>query len=316
MLKLAIVGTGIIVNSHLSAISQLDDVELVALCDVNEEKAKAFSEKCGVPYVLDYKELPEKFDFDAVILNLPHGLHCSAAEFFLDAGKHVLVEKPMANTVEECDRMMAAAKRNGKKLAIAHIQRYLSAIQQAKEIYESGELGKLCMYTEERCENYFYEGRPKWFLSKKTAGGGIAMNFAAHALDKILTVMGDAKVISVDGACGNLTRDFDVEGHSQIFAKFDNGVSACITLNGYAHTHYNVYFHFTNGALRIVGGKLEINRGDGKGFVALPEKTGLLGFAQEIDDFHKYIKGEPSNIPDGEYSRQIIDIIQTAYTKA
>ena len=316
MLKLAIVGTGIIVNSHLSAINQLDDVELVALCDVNEEKAKAFSEQCGVPYVLDYKELPEKFDFDAVILNLPHGLHCSAAEFFLDAGKHVLVEKPMANTVEECDKMMAAAKRNDKKLAIAHIQRYIPAIQQAKEIYDSGELGKLCMYTEERCENYFHEGRPKWFLSKKTAGGGIAMNFAAHALDKILTVMGDAKVISVDGACGNFTRDFDVEGHSQIFAKFDNGASACITLNGYAHTHYNVYFHFTKGALRIVGGKLEINRCDGNGFVALPAKTGLVGFAQEIDAFHRYIKGEPTDIPDGEYSRQIIDIIQTAYTKA
>ena len=316
MLKIAIVGTGIIVKSHLNAIEQLDDVELVALCDVNEEKAKTFSEQCGVPYVLDYKDLVQKFDFDAVILNLPHGLHCSVAEFFLDAGKHVLVEKPMANTVEECDRMIAAAKRNNKKLAIAHIQRYFSAIQQAKEIYESGELGKLCMYTEERCENYFYEGRPKWFLSKNTAGGGIAMNFAAHAFDKLFSVMGDAKIVSVDGASGNLTKDYDVEGHSQIFAKFDNGVSACVTLNGYAHTHYTVIFHFTKGALRVVGHTLEINRGDGKGFVALPENTGLLGFAQEIDAFHKYIKGEPTNIPDGEYSRQIIDIIQTSYEKA
>lgn len=317
MLKIAIVGTGIIVKSHLLAISQLDDVELVAVCDVNEEKAKTYSEQCGVPYVLDYKEMPEKFDFDAVILNLPHGLHCDAAVFFLDAGKHVLVEKPMANSVEECDRMIAAAKRNDKKLGIAHIMRYTPAVQQAKEIYESGELGKLCMYTEERCEDYFYENRPKWFLSKKTAGGGIAMNFAAHAFDRLLTVMGkDVKFVSVDGACGNLTRDYDVEGHAQIFAKFDNGVSACVTLNGYAHTHYNVYYHFTKGAMRIAGRKLEVNRCDGNGFVPVPDKEGLTGFAQEIDDFHKYIKGEPSTIPDGEYSRQIIDIIQTSYTKA
>ena len=97
MLKIAIVGTGIIVKSHLAAINQLDDVELVALCDVNEEKAKTFSEQCGVPYVLDYKEMPSKFDFDAVILNLPHGLHCEAAVFFLGlrVGKHSLSVKAM-----------------------------------------------------------------------------------------------------------------------------------------------------------------------------------------------------------------------------
>ena len=70
MLKLAIVGTGIIMKSHVTAINQLDDVELVAVCDVNEEKAKRYSEQCGVPYVLDYKELPSKIDFDAVLLNL------------------------------------------------------------------------------------------------------------------------------------------------------------------------------------------------------------------------------------------------------
>ena len=110
MLKIAIVGTGIIVKHHIFAIGQLRDIEIVALCDVNEEKAKLYSEQCGVPYVLDYKELPSKFDFDAVILNLPHGLHCEVSEFFLDAGKHVLVEKPMANSLEECERMIAAAK--------------------------------------------------------------------------------------------------------------------------------------------------------------------------------------------------------------
>ena len=134
MLKIAIVGTGIIVKYHIAAIEKLSDLELVAVCDVNEEKAKLYSEKCGVPYVLDYKELPSKFDFDAVILNLPHGLHCEAAVFFLDAGKHVLVEKPMANSLEECERMIAASKRNGKKLAIAHIQRFVAANAEIKRI--------------------------------------------------------------------------------------------------------------------------------------------------------------------------------------
>ncbi|MBE6645213.1 MAG: Gfo/Idh/MocA family oxidoreductase [Ruminococcaceae bacterium] len=317
MLKLAIVGTGIIMKSHVTAINQLDDVELVAVCDVNEEKAKRYSEQCGVPYVLDYKELPSKIDFDAVLLNLPHGLHCEVAEFFLDAGKHVLVEKPMANTVEECDRMIAAAERNNKKLAVAHIQRFGGAIREIKRVYESGELGKLCMFTENRCEDYFYDARPAWFLSKKMAGGGIAMNFAAHAFDKLFSVMEGAKLVSVDAQCGNLTRDYDVEGHAQIFAKFDNGVSGCITLNGYNSTGSQTYFYFTKGALRINGRTLEINRGDKEGYipVELPPMS-TTNFANEIDAFHRYIKGEESDIPTGEYSRQIIDAIQTAYTKS
>jgi predicted dehydrogenase len=317
MLKIAIVGTGIIVKQHLNAIEHLDDVEIVAVCDVNEEKAKACAEQCGVPYVLDYKEMPSKFDFDAVILNLPHGLHCEASVFFLDVGKHVLVEKPMANTVEECDRMIEASKRNDKRLAIAHIQRYTPAIREAKKIYESGELGKFCMFTENRCENYFYDKRPKWFLSKKTAGGGIAMNFAAHALDKVLSVISDTKIISVDGQITNFANDYDVEAGAQILAKLEGGASATVTLNGYCAVGYDTYFYFTKGALRLANRGLEINRADGQGFVPVEiPASDLPHFALEIDAFHKYIKGEPSDIPTGEYSRQIIDAIQTAYEKS
>ncbi len=316
MLKLAIVGTGIIMKSHVNAIKQLGNIELVAICDISEEKAKAYSEECGVPYVLDYKELPAKFEFDSVLLNLPHGLHCEASEFFLNAGKHVLVEKPMANTVEECDRMIACAEKNGKKLAVAHVRRYADAIQTIKKIYESGELGKMCMYTRSRCEDYFYDKRPKWFLSKKSAGGGIAMNFAAHAFDELFTIMSDAKLVSVNSLCGNYKNEYDVEGHAQIFAKFDNGVSGVITLSGYASTGNDAIFYFTNGVARLPGfsNKVEVNRGDGNGFVeyqAAP--SGIDAFAQELDDFRKYVEGEPSTIPTGEYSRQVIAAIQGAY---
>ena len=127
MIKIAVVGTGIIGLDHLKAIRKSDKLELVAICDINEEKVSALAEEYGVPYFLDYKEIPKKTDAEAVILNLPHGLHCESTVFFLEAGLHVLLEKPMANTVAECDTMMAAEKRSGKKLAIGHIQRFLKA---------------------------------------------------------------------------------------------------------------------------------------------------------------------------------------------
>lgn len=315
MLKIAIIGTGAIVKSHLAAVNQLDDVELVAVCDINEEKAKFYSQECGVPYVLDYKELPSKVDFDAVILNLPHGLHCEVSEFFLDAGKHVLVEKPMANTVEECERMIAAAERSGKKLGIAHVQRYITAVQKAKEIHESGELGKLCMCTEYRSGEYFGPNRPGWFFNKKMAGGGIGMNYLAHAFDRVFSVIGEQKIESLDAQCGNLATDHEVEGHIQVFAKFENGVSTAISLNGYTSTGYECYFHYTGGSIKITGKKIEVNRADGNGFVPVELSKDLHTFAQELDAFHRYIKGEPTDIPDGKYSMAIIDAIQVAYEK-
>jgi len=313
MLKVAIVGTGIIVKSHVKGISQLDDVELVAVCDINEEKAKAYSEECGVPYFLNYKDMPAAIDFDAVILNLPHGLHCEVSEFFLDAGKHVLCEKPMANSVEECKRMIAAAERNNKKLAIGHIQRYMESIGLVKQIYESGELGKLCMYTENRTVNYFDEKRPRWFLDKKMAGGGVVMNYGAHAFDKLFSIMGDVKIVSLDSQCGNYLNDATIEGHAQYFAKFDNGVTAAITFSGYTNTGYEAYYYFTKGALKVMNHSIEINRGEGKGFEPYTPKEDTTSFAKQLDAFHKYIKGEPSDIPTPEYSRNVIASIEKVY---
>ena len=312
MLKIVIVGTGIILKAHLSGLEQLDDCKPVAVCDINEEKAKASSEATGVPYFLNYKDLPANVDFDAAILNLPHGLHCEATEFFLNAGKHVLVEKPMANTVEECERMIAAAKKNNKKLAIAHVQRFTPAIQMVKKIYDSGELGKLCMYTETRTCNYFEDKRPRWFLDKKMAGGGIVMNFGAHALDKLFYVMEDANITSIDAQCGNYNNDYTIEGHAQIFAKFDNGVTASVTFSGYTNSGYEACFYFTNGALKVNGHTLQINRDGAKGFEPV-ELYGYNAFTAEIDAFHKYIKEEPNNIPDGEYGKKVIETIEKIY---
>ena len=314
MLKIAIVGTGLIGIRHVEAIKKLPDCELVALCDINEEKVKALAEENGVPYFLDYKEIPDKVECDAVILNLPHGIHCESSVFFLDHGIHVLVEKPMANTVEECETMIAAAKRNGKKLAIAHIQRFFTANVMVKNIIESGELGKLCMYNEQRTINYFVDSRPRWMLNKKMAGGGIVMNYGAHALDKMYYVTG-ARPVSIDANCANFKNGESIEGHAQIFAKFDNGVTASITFSGYTNTLYESIYYFTNGALRVRGSDiLDINKDDGKGWVNVPAINDHLELVREIDEFCKYVNGEPSVIPDAEYGRDVIAAIEKAYT--
>ena len=313
MIKIAIVGTGAIVGPHISAIKELDCCSLVALCDLNEERVSKLAEENGVPYFLDYKEIPEKVDCDAVILNLPHGLHAPVSVFFLERGINVLVEKPMANTASECDEMIAASKKSGAKLAVAHVQRYFKANMKIKEIVDSGELGTLCMYDEQRSINYFLPSRPAWFTNKKMAGGGIVMNYGAHAFDKIFYVTG-AHPTFVNSSYANFINDRDVEGHAQIFAKFDNGVSATITLSGYSDVVYEAYYYFTKGALKLTStSKLEIRREGEKVWTEVPDSNDGLAFVREIDEFCKYVRGEESNIPDGEYGRAIVKAIDALY---
>ena len=140
MIKIAVVGTGIIGIDHLNAIKSSDKCELVAVCDNKEDVAKDIGERYSVPYFTDYHDILDNVEADAVILNLPHFLHCDVTVYFLEKGVHVLVEKPMANTVEECDRMIEASKKSGKKLAVGHIQRFFESNKEVKKIVESGKL--------------------------------------------------------------------------------------------------------------------------------------------------------------------------------
>ncbi|MBQ7011282.1 MAG: Gfo/Idh/MocA family oxidoreductase [Clostridia bacterium] len=307
MIKIAIVGLGIIADSHIKATKELAGVELVAVCDIDPEKVKRYSDSANVWGTTDYKELAA-LDIDAVILNLPHWLHCAASVFFLEAGKHVLVEKPMAMSVSECDEMIAASEKSGKKLAVGHIQRYFSSIKAAEHFYRSGELGKLCLYTENRTVNYFDEKRPRWFLQKEKAGGGIVMNYGAHAFDKLFYVMDDAKLVKLDSFCGNYLNSEDIEGHAQIFAGFDNGVSASITFSGYTSSGYDAYWYFTKGALRVRGTRCEVDRGTGFEKFEVPFE--LSPFAEQLNEFCKYIGGKPANIPTAEYGRKVIAQIE------
>ncbi len=315
MFKLGMIGTGIIAGTYFAALKECSDFKLTAVAEVNEEKAKQVSKEQGVPYYLDYKEMCEKEDIDAVVINLPHFLHCEATVFCLQKGIHVLCEKPMANTVDECEKMIAAAEKSGKMLAIGHVMRYLPAMQVIKEYTDNKTLGELTMVTEVRNEPYFLPQRPRWFLNKKLSGGGICMNFGAHALDKLAYVIGD-DFKDINAVCGNLQTDDDVEGHAQIYLTAC-GVPASITFSGYAPFRSNdATFFFTKGALRNKNGSLEIcdeQFGEFKPFEYDKKYKGA--FTYQLEEFAKLIRGEESICPDGEYGKKIISAIEEVYRK-
>lgn len=309
MFKVAIIGTGIMGREHIIAMSNVEGLSLCALCDANEETAKKLSAKHGVPYFTDYKDIPSAVDVDAVIINLPHYLHCESTVFFLDHGINVLVEKPMANTVEECNKMIEAAKRNNKKLAVGHPRGFAPNYIKVKELADSGLLGRFCMYTETRNEDYFYEGRPKWFLDKEKSGGGISRNFGAHAMDALFHLLGPQEV-TVNGTLANYKNDANIEAHAQFVVSFKDGSSAAITLGGYKSLPPVTEYFFTNGSIRFFENgtiayktdsdwvEIEIN----------PNEKNL--FEYQLEEFYKYLKDEESITPDGEYGKAVIAALE------
>lgn len=304
MIRIGMVGAGGIAKSHADAIKLNPDCKLVAVADVNKERADTMAAEHGALSYTDYKD----FDcsaIDGVILNLPHYLHCEVSIYFLERGVHVLCEKPMANTVEECDRMIAAAQKSTAKLAIGHVQKYYTAAEEVKKIIDSKRFGDLVMIHETRTKDYLSK-RPAWFLQKRLSGGGIAMNLGAHSLDRILYTTG-LSVQEVHAITDNPVSNDDVETTAHVLLKLENKVSATVTLCG---THvpacHDTVYYFTDGVVKIEGKDLFVY--ENGAFINYGGEYNLI--ARQLEEFVKFVRGEASEICTPEYGREIIRILK------
>jgi len=307
MIKLGIVGAGIIGKSHSKAIEENGECILTAVCDTAVEKAEEIASVHNAEVYTDYKEMCEKADMDAVILNLPHFLHHDATVYFLEKGIHVLVEKPMAMTVAECDSMIEASKKSGAKLAIGHVQRYFTAYGEIKKLVENGEFGKLYMISETRNMNYITSKRPRWFLDKKLSGGGIVMNFGAHTLDKIMYVTGES-VTEAHAILSNPATDDNIETNAQILLKLTGDISANITFCGCTDVYtYESVFYFDKGLAKVVRGTDLYISENGEMVYKGGTQEALPG---QLEEFVKFLKGEESMIVTPEYGREIIRVLE------
>ena len=308
MFKIGIVGTGIIANYHKKAIAKNDEVTITAVCDIDIQKAESAAEGTNASVYTDYKEMAEKESLDCVILNLPHFLHRDVTVYFLNKGISVLVEKPMANTVAECEEMIEAARRTSAKFGIGHVQKYFDCYRMVKDIVAKNTLGKLCSITETRNIHYFTEVRPKWFLNKKLAGGGIVMNYCAHTMDKIFYATG-LEVEDVHAFGNNFVSDDDVEATCQVLLKFKGGVTAALTYCGAkVPTQYDTHFYFTEGTVAISkgGDTMRIQR-LGQEDEVYDFNTGDI-FERQIAELVKMLKGEENEIVTPETGKKVIAV--------
>ena len=202
-LKIGIVGCGGIANGkHMPALSRIPEVEMVAFCDIIEERAQKAAKQYGTEdakVYTDYKELLADDSIEVVHVLTPNREHCTITVDALEAGKHVMCEKPMAKTAADARKMLDAAKRTGKKLTIGYQNRYRDDSMFLKKACERGDLGEIYFAKAHALRR---RGVPTWgvFTDEEKQGGGPLIDIGTHALDLTLWMMDNYEVKSVKGS--------------------------------------------------------------------------------------------------------------------
>lgn len=195
--RFGIVGTGMIADFHAKAVASLEGVELAGVFSRNSEKALDFASRHGTKAVSSLEALLGDPQIDAICVTTPSGTHGEIAIAALNAGKHVLCEKPLEVTREKVDAMIAAAQRNNRHLAAVFQMRFNDGAVQMKKAFEAGRFGKValcsCYIKWWRSQEYYDNGG--WRGTKQLDGGGVLFNQGIHTLDLLQWIAGMPKTV-------------------------------------------------------------------------------------------------------------------------
>lgn len=261
MLKIGIIGCGKITEvRHAPEYAENPNCQLVAFFDVVPERAKALAEQYGGT-AYDSIEALLASDVDAVSVCVANAYHAQASIQALKAGKHVLCEKPMATTPEDCEAMVAAAKAAGKFLMIGQNQRLAKAHVKAREIIESGEMGRVITF-----ETHFAHPGPEgwtgvrdsWFFDKKVASFGVMADLGVHKTDLIHYLTGK-KIVRTSAVLATLDKTFSdgrpitVDDNAYAIYTMEDGVVGTmhVSWTNYGNENNSTKMYMEGGVLRM-----------------------------------------------------------------
>ena len=321
--KTALIGCGAIHEAHADALKDSSFAELRTVVDIVEERAARSATLYGCGYALDYHEVLKDPEIEVVHLCTPHYLHAPMAVDALRAGKHVLTEKPMGISVEQCEAMIRASEETGRQLGVCFQNRYNSTYLALRELVRSGEVGRFlgakAFLTWNRGASY-YTGSP-WKGTWAKEGGGVLINQAIHTLDMLQWVLGMPAAIK-----GNVDQRFlqgviEVEDTAEATFRYADGTRTFFfATNGYPLDSAVDIEIVCEGAtmrlcgdltIRYAGGQTEVvterNRRDG-------EKAYWGGSHKDLlQDFYACLAaGRPFPL-DGRQGMQAIRLIRGLY---
>jgi predicted dehydrogenase len=252
-IQIGIIGAGNIGNVHMNEFKKVPDAVIAAVTDVYLPLAEARALEHGIPKVhASYEAMLEDPELDAVIIAVPNEMHAAIAIRALEAGKHVLLEKPMAINAESAKQIIRAHRSTDRVLMIAHQMRWESINLQVKEQIDKGALGQIYNVKAGWMRRKGIPGWGTWFTQMSKSGGGPLIDIGVHMLDLSLHLMGNAKPVSVFGTTyaefgpkrkgigtwgkPDWNGTYDVEDLATALIKLDNGSTLNLDVSWAAHT--------------------------------------------------------------------------------
>ena len=326
--RIGLIGCGWVAPFHLAGLAKLGSrVQIVWVADPNTERAEVVARQAGVHALSEYRQGLQHVD--TVLVLVPHHLHHPVTLDCLSAGCHVFLEKPIANTLEQADEIIAAAEQTGRTLMVGYLHRYRSSMQFFRQILESEVYGRLFML-DGAMDSSLYGYALGWITNKRTLGGGVLFSSSPHMLDVMLWIAGDVQTVHMVGTRGGIS--MEGEDTAACIMKFRNGVIG-VTRETWASPKSQLWYTMhavcqkahvtltltpvgdlvTEGAhcpwsTRIVafGEKEEVLLQSGEG----------LDFSPELEHFFDCIETGQRPETDGYAARKLVALVLEAYRKA
>mgnify|MGYP006283694431 CR=1 FL=1 len=327
-LRIGIIGAGNVASHHVSAWQQTHNAEPVAVCRRDETKVKEFATKHNLEWTTDYQDLFRRDDIDVVDIVLPSGLHAEVGIAAANAGKHVIVEKPIDVTLEKADSLIKACRDNNVTLGVISQYRFMDGMLKMHDILKQKKLGRLVQgdaYIKWfRPQAYYDSGawRGTWALD----GGGPFMNQGIHFIDLLLSAMGPVK--SVYAKTKTLAHDIEVEDIGVAMLEFQNGAFGIIEASTatFPGLPARLDIHGAQGTLSIEGDELVFLHIDGEqpqtaadvdsGGASDPTDIDVTPFVRQFTDIIEAIQENRPPLVSGEVGRRPLELILAIYKSA
>lgn len=296
--RVGVIGGGAMGQHHIRIYSEMKDVELIGVCDTDRGRATALAKSHNTTPYFDYNELLEQ-DLDAVSVVVPTTFHCNVAMDVIKSGTHLLVEKPIADSLENADMMIHAAHDAKVKLMVGHIERFNPAVTKLKEIVDSDMLGKIVSISSRRVGPF----------NPRIRDVGIIMDLGVHDIDVISYLYGK-KINEVYTIAGKDIHSF--EDHASILLRYDTNLSGMVETNWLTpHKIRNLTAIGLKGVAYLDYIKQTVELHD-EAWIRMAKVEQKEPLKNELEHFINSVKNDTEVISNGETSRHALETAMAA----
>ncbi len=320
-IKVALIGAGYIAHYHARGLQAIPGVEIVAVAAFTLQRAKEFAEKYSIKTATDDAlSLAGSSDIDAVVIATPNKFHAPFAIEFMNNGKDVFLEKPMAMNSEEGLLVKETAERNNRLVMVGHMWRFDTDVNFIKQVLDEGKLGKIV-----KTKGYgIHEnwGPAGWFSQKELAGGGALADMGVHAIDTVRYLLGDPKPTKVYAKIGSHYGNYDVDDSGIVIISWDNGTESIIE-SGWWQPHMDgpeagTGLYGTEGYANVFPTfmKVKVDGTPTKVEAKLPVRTehceqGM--YTRQMEHFTESVRTRKQPVPGLTEGQIILNIVDAAY---